>query len=156
MQTCTAEHRALWLGSWRTRFFTPPPQCSLLSCAGANRTPFLHHTTVLWCENSNLLWTSACFQARVLITNPLIMHTCTSTPRALLFSPVLHLHIFSIFHLSVFLIPTLPSGHFHVLCLIKGLWPPPLPPLRGAVFLKRIPNVSELLILHVSLFCLEC
>lgn len=40
MQTCTAEHRALWLGSWRTRFFTPPPSAACSHVPGPTGPPF--------------------------------------------------------------------------------------------------------------------
>lgn len=160
MQTCTAEHRALWLGSWRTRFFTPTPtQCSLLSCAGANRTPFLHHTAVPWCEtptfflNERMFWgSSMCVDH-----NPLIMHVHVNTQSSFCSAQPFCTSIFFLFSTYLFFsFPPFPVGTSMFYVSLKGFGPRLCRRSEEQCSLRGFLNVSELLILHVSLFCLDC
>lgn len=129
----------------------PPPNPACSHVPGPTGPPFSTIQPSCDVKSRTFFWTSACFEGRACasITNPLVMHMCTSTPGAPLFSPaVLHLHIVSLFHLF-FSFPPSPVGTSMFYVSLKGfgprLW-------EEQCSLRGFLNMSELLTLHVSLF----
>lgn len=161
MQTCIAEHRALWLGSWRTRFFSLFSSAGWLDTIWPTRPLFSPSLWSVLCKFSLTL--SCCFffflklstwwfsaQPCVLITTyPLInfphsvfvnvyvafvLPTNHSSPP--IFPPPPPICLFPP------LLPPIPQGALLGLCLIEGGYGPDLHCwAEAAQLLKRIPSL---------------
>lgn len=129
-----------------------PPQPSLLSCAGANRTPFLHHTAVLWCEKSNLFFLSErMFWGSSMRWSPtlsLCTHARQHPPLFCSAQPFCTSIFFPFSTYLFFSFPPFPVGTSMFYVSLKGSGPR----RSEQCSLRGFLNVSELLTLHVSLF----
>lgn len=171
MQTCIAEHRALWLGSWRTWFFGFLFlfffQCWLAGYCMANKAPVLSQPMaglvwILLPEIQLILLAYFILKLRwwlpaLLITTYSLINLphclcCFCSPP----SAILHLPFFLFpSHLPFFPASTHPAGRLLVLCLIEGgMALTSTAEQKQPSYLRGFLAASELLIHHVSsLFC---
>lgn len=135
MQTCTAEHGAWWLGSWRTHFFSSffqqdplsPPNFFDLSSDVKSQTFF--ELVCVW-KISPVFWSA---------TLSLYTRARAYLKSLLLSLAVLHLHIFSFLHLF-FSFPPIPVGTSLFYVSLKGVRPPaPAAMQKEQRCFKRIP-----------------
>lgn len=166
MQTCIAEYRALWLRSWRTRFFsTFFFQCSLAGYWMANKAPFFSQLVVclVWILSPESLLNFFFFKTQQMMALlSLISRNLSSWMSPLLLSfplAILHLPFFSPFPLppAFSLASTHPRGPLLVICLIVGgIALTSTAQQKQQRYLRGFLALSELLIHRVSsLFCSE-